>query len=253
MFDPAERERIRERLTEKARSDPAVVAAAVVGSTATGPDRWSDLDLTYAVAEGETVPGVLERWTRDVVAEFDPAVLFDLPAGNSIYRVFLFPGALQVDLSFSPAAEFGPRGPRFRLLFGETVEMEWRSPLSPEYTFGVGVHHAVRTHLSIARGRLWQAEYLLHETRDHALTLACHRLGLNVDYGRGFDALPSAVLDGYTGALVNEIAETELRRALAVATAGLLREAAGISSSTLAETVACVRPMLNEICHPTGN
>src|SRR5215218_5848299 len=115
MFDPEARRRIRELLTEKAWSDPAVVAAAAVGSTATDPDRWSDLDLTFGVAPGTTVEAILDRWTRDVTAEFGAAVLFDLPVGSTIYRVFLFPGALQVDLSFTPAAEFGARGPRFQL------------------------------------------------------------------------------------------------------------------------------------------
>jgi hypothetical protein len=250
MFDPAEREQIREQLTEKARSDAAVVAAAVVGSTATGGDRWSDLDLTFAVAPETTVEAVLARWTRDVVAKFGAAVLFDLPVGSTVYRVFLFPGALQVDLSFSPSAEFGARGPRFRLLFGKAVERPFGSPPSPEHTFGYGVHHAVRAHVCIARGQFWQAEYWLHQTRDYALTLACHRLGLDVSYARGYDALPPEVHAEYAGALVGTLADAELRRALAVAAAGLLREAGGIPSHALAETVARVRPMLAPICDP---
>ena len=109
MFDLAERERIRERLTEKSRSDPDIVAAPAVGATATGGDRWSDLDLTFAVAPETTVEATLARWTRDVLAEFGAATLFDLPVGATVYRVFIFPGALQVDLSFAPATEFGAR------------------------------------------------------------------------------------------------------------------------------------------------
>jgi hypothetical protein len=31
--------------------------------------------------------------------------LFDLPFLSSLYRVFLLPGSLQVDLSFTPAAD----------------------------------------------------------------------------------------------------------------------------------------------------
>ena len=76
---------------------------------------------------------------------------------------------------------------------------------------------------------------------------------LDVYYGRGYDALPPDVLDGYAGALAGKVTETELRRALAVATAGLLREAAGIPSTALGETVERVRPMLEEICHPAGH
>ena len=252
-FDPAERERIRERLTAKAHADPDVAAAAAVGATAAGGDRWSDLDLTFAVSPTTTVEATLERWTRDVVNEFGAAPLFDLLVGSTVYRVFLLPGALQVDLSFSPAAEFGARGPRFRLLFGDAVERPFATPPSPEHTFGYGVHHAVRANVCIARGRFWQAEYWLHQTRDYALTLACHRLGLDVTYARGFDALPPEAHAEYAGALVGTLAEAELRRALAVATAGLLREAEGILAPALAESVARVRPMLASICGPPAS
>ena len=96
-----------ERLTEKARTDRRVVAAAAVGSTAVGGDNWSDVDLTFAVAPGATVDQVFADWTREVVAEFGAVELFDVSAGVTIYRVFLFPGVLQVDLSFVPAVDNG--------------------------------------------------------------------------------------------------------------------------------------------------
>ena len=247
MFHPDDRERVRERLTEKARTDPRVVAAAAVGSSAGGGDRWSDLDLTFGVAAGVPVEAVLADWTRTVEADFGAAVLFDLPVRSTIYRVFLLPGALQVDLSFTPAAEFGARGPRVHLLFGEAVAHPPAPPPSTAHLFGLGVHHAVRAHICIERGRLWQAEYWIHETRDQALTLACHRLGLDVSYGRGFDGLPPAVRDGLAGALVGSLTVDELRRALAVATAGLLREA-----SDIPELVARVRPMLEGLRDPAA-
>jgi hypothetical protein len=245
MFRVEDRERIRALLVEKARADPRVVAAAAVGSSASGGDRWSDLDLTFGVADGAPVAEVLEDWTRTVVADFAAVVLFDLPFESTIYRVFLLPGALQVDLSFTPAAEFGARGPRFRLLFGEVVERPWTPAPTTEYLLGFGVHHAVRGHLCIERGRLWQAEYWISATRDQALTLACRRRGLDVHYGRGFDDLPSAVRDALAGSLVGELSVDELRRALAVATAGLLREAGDIP-----EVVGRVRSLVAEFCGP---
>ena len=42
--------------------------------------------------------------------ELDAAVLFDLHYGPLIYRVFLLPSSLQIDLSFAPAAS-GERKP----------------------------------------------------------------------------------------------------------------------------------------------
>jgi hypothetical protein len=241
MFSVEDRERVREVLVEKALGDARVVAAAAVGSSASGGDRWSDLDLTFGIEGGVPVEAVLADWTQTVVDEFEAAVLFDLPVGSTIYRVFLLPGALQVDLSFGPAAEFGARGPRFRLLFGEAVEKSWATPPSMEFEFGLAVHHAVRGYLCLERGRLWQAEYWISALRDHALTLACLRRGLEASYGRGFDSLPAEVRDALVGSLVGELTVAGLRRALAIATAGLLREA-----SDLAE-VERVRPKLAEL------
>ena len=110
-------------MIEWANADQRIVAGAIVGSMATGPgDRWSDLDLTFAIADGSSVSKVLEDWSTKLDAEFSATKLFDLPVGQSIYRVFLLPGCLQLDLSFSPAHEFGAIGPQFKLLFGDAVQ-----------------------------------------------------------------------------------------------------------------------------------
>ena len=79
MFSITERDRVRERVLALAASDSRVVAGAVVGSLALGKgDRWSDLDLTFAVADGISMFEVLEDWTRSITEEFDAAHLFDL-------------------------------------------------------------------------------------------------------------------------------------------------------------------------------
>ena len=248
MFDPNDRDRIRDLIVQKARGDTDIVAAAAVGSSATGGDRWSDLDLTFAVAEGSTVESTLARWTEHMVAEFGAAVLFDVPVQTTIYRVFLLPGALQVDLSFSPAAEFGPRTPRFHLIFGETIERPFNSPPRAADIFGLGVHHVVRAHICIERGLLWQAAHWIHEARDEAMTLACQRHGLDVAHARGFDKLPPEVLAEFARTLVSSLEADELRRALAVTVTLLLAGAVD-----LPETVERVRPMLAEISQHSGN
>jgi hypothetical protein len=242
MFRIEDRERIRDLLIDKARADPLIVAAALVGSTVTGGDRWSDLDLTFGVARGMPIETVLDRWTHDVVAEFDAVVLFDLPIPSTIYRVFLLPGALQVDLSFTPEDEFGARSPRFRLLFGHAVERPASPPPAPEQLFGLGVHYLTHAYVCIERGRPLQAEHWIHEARYQALTLACARLGLDVSYGRGFSKLPADVADSLNGALVRDLSVDELRRAHAVATTGLLREA-----RTMPALVDRVQPMLEDL------
>lgn len=233
MFQIAVRQRIRERLIERAWQDPAIAAAAAVGSSAGSGDRWSDLDLTFAVADGRAIADVLAAWTEALAAEFGAAVLFDLPLHTTIYRVFLLPGALQVDLSFTPAADFAPRGPRFQLLFGETAIVKWppSPPYAPAFDLGLAVHHLVRTRICIERSRLWQAEYWLHEARDLALTLACHRLGLDTHYGRGFDALPPELLAALASSLPTAMTAPELHRGLTILANVILAEAEHISSA----------------------
>lgn len=225
MFTVKDRDRVYQHVLRLAASDPRLVGGAVLGSLAHGHgDRWSDLDLSFAVADDLPLLGVLEDWTRDLVDEFDAAHLFDLRSGSSIYRVFLLPGCLQFDLSFTPAAQFGARGPKFELLFGSAVEQPYAQPPPARELFGYAMHHALRARFCIERGRYWHAEYWISGVRDYALSLACLRRGLPAYHGRGFDDLPLEVRDRFVGALLTSLEPDELLRALGCAIEGLLRE-----------------------------
>ena len=123
MFSVEERDQLRDDIVAMARADPRIVAGAMIGSLAIGGgDRWSDLDLGFGLADGVTAADVLADWTSRLERERHAVHLFDLPSLASLYRVFLFPGSLQVDLSLTPASEFGARGPKFKLLFGNALE-----------------------------------------------------------------------------------------------------------------------------------
>lgn len=244
MFSVEDRDRVRDRVLHMASSDPRVVAGAVVGSLALhAGDRWSDLDLTFAVVDGVPVLDVLSDWTHTIVEEFAAVTLFDLPAGPSLYRVFLLPGCLQFDLSFTPASAFGATGPKFRLLFGSAVEKPHAAAPPPHELFGYAVHHALRARFCIERGRVWQAEYWISGVRDYGLTLACLHRDLPAQQGRGFDDLPADVRDAFQDALARSLERDELLRALGVAIAGLLRETAQVRE--LAELAAKVEPQLH--------
>ena len=224
MFTVEERDRVHERVLELAESDPRVVAGAAVGGMALGGgDRWSDIDLTFGV-EGD-VDGVLDDWKRVLGEEFDAVHLVDMPRGSSVYRVFLFPGCLQVDLSCTPAADFGARGPRFKLLFGEAMRNEQPGEAPAADSLGWAVHHAVRARIAIERRRFWHAEFWISWTRDEMLTYACAKRGLDTAYSRGFDELPADVLDSFAGSLVRELERDELLRALGSVIDALLDEA----------------------------
>lgn len=246
MFSVQDRNHIRERVVQMAANDKRVVAGAVVGSLALSDgDRWSDLDLTFAVEDGISMYAVLEDWTRDLVREFDAVHLFDLPSGPSIYRVFLMRGCLQFDLSFTPASKFGATSPKFKLLFGSSVERPHTTPPSAHELFGYAVHHALRARFCIERGRYWQAEYWISGVRDYALSLACRRRGLPPSNGRGYDDLPVEARNIFLSALVTSLERDELLRALDAAIHGLLREAAEVQ-----ELATKVEAQLHELTLP---
>ena len=53
MFTAQQRDALRERVLRLAQEDDRVVAGAIVGSLAVGGgDRFSDIDLTFGIADG---------------------------------------------------------------------------------------------------------------------------------------------------------------------------------------------------------
>jgi hypothetical protein len=236
VFSVEQRDALRERLLGLAKGDERVVAGAVVGSLAVeGGDRFSDLDLTFGIADDALVAEVLNDWTRTLVEELDAVHLADLARGPTSYRVFLLPDALQFDLSITPAAQFRPAGPRFRLLFGEIAADESELPTRPAAggvfiptppvagdLFGWGVIYALHARACIERGRVWQAEHYIGAVRDHALSLLCLSLGLTAVHARGFDDLPAETLAGLEAAHVPALQPGALRTALAASVLALM-------------------------------
>jgi hypothetical protein len=228
VFTVEQRDALRDRVLRLAEDDERVVAGAVVGSLALGGgDAFSDLDLTFAVADDEAVADVLGDWTRTLVDEDEAVQLFDLEHGPTTYRVFLLPDQLQFDLSMTPAVRFRPTSPRFRLLFGETAgDMQTAAPPAAHDLFGWGVVYALHSRACIERGRAWAAEHYVGAVRDHALALACVRLGLPAVQARGHDDLPEEILGRFADCHVGSIEPAALRTALAASARELLREGA---------------------------
>jgi hypothetical protein len=241
VFTVDQRDALRERLLRLAEEDRRVLAGAAVGSLAVdgGGDRFSDLDLTFGIADDVQVADVLGDWTRTLVDELDAVHLVDLERAPTIYRVFLLPDALQFDLSMSPAARFRTAGPRFRLLFGETAAEEAEAagppvagglfiptPAVPADILGWGVIYALHARACIERGRLWQAEHYVGAVRDHGLSLACLREGLNAVQARGYDDLSAETLARFDATHAGAFEAEALRAALGASVRALLREGA---------------------------
>jgi hypothetical protein len=239
VFTVEQRDALRERMLQLAEEDERVVAGAAVGSLAVGSgDRFSDLDLTFGIADGVSLANVLDDWTRTLAKELNAVQLADLQAGPTIYRVFLLPDALQFDLSMTSAPEFRPAGPKFQLLFGETAgdepEARPRSPGSlfiptPAVAgdiFGWGIIYALHARACIERGRALQAEHYVGAVRDHALSLACLQRGLPAVQARGYDELPPETLAAFDRTHVGSVEPHALREALAASALALLNEGA---------------------------
>jgi hypothetical protein len=239
VFTVEQRDALRERVVRLAREDKRVVAGALVGSLAVedGGDRYSDLDLTFAVGGDASVAAVLEDWTQILAGELHAVTLVDLERGPTTYRVFLLPDALQFDLSMTSADQFRPAGPRFRLLFGETAPGEAlaprtagslfiATPVVAADIFGWGVIYALHARACIERRRLWQAEHYVSAVRDHGLSLACLREGVTAVQARGYDDLSVATLAHFEGTLAGALQPAALRAVLAASVAALLDEGA---------------------------
>ena len=225
MFTPEIREQVRQRVIELARSDTRVTAGAIIGSMAyEAGDTWSDIDVTFGVVNSVRLEVVLDDWTKTLSQELDVLDYWDLRSGAGIYRVFLLPSGLEVDVSVTPEEAFGARGPNFHMLFGTARKLQPAQSPDASYLIGLCWHHVLHTRACIERHKLWQAEYWMSELRNHLLELACLRLNENAFHGRGFDRLPAPVKDALADALVCSLNKPELNRALAVATRCLIDE-----------------------------
>jgi predicted nucleotidyltransferase len=238
VFTVAERETIRGRLLDLARSDERVVSAAITGSRAAGTeDALSDIDLSFGIAEGVALHRVMSDWAALIEHEFDAVHHWDLPFGPTIFRIFLLPNGLQVDVAFTPAAEFGAYGPNFRTVFGDHVDREPPAPPASDQSVGFAWIYVLHARRCIERDKLWQAENMISAARDQVLAMACVRLGLPHTYGRGFDRLPDEVKASLEHALVRSLEPDELRRALRVVARAFLAEVRALDAE-LAERLS---------------
>ena len=226
MFTTGDRERLRDELVSGARGDVRISAAALLGSSARGrEDRWSDIDVALCLACDADRTLAIADWTDRMYSEHAAVHHMDVTRGETLYRVFLLSSTLQVDVSFWPPAHFGAIGPNFRLLFGTAANPLAAAAPSAVELVGMGWLYALHARSSIARGRVWQAEYMISAMRDQVLALACLRHGVPAVQGRGMDDLPPEATVAVAPGLVRSLEIPELKHAFAAITQALLVEA----------------------------
>src|SRR5215831_8996020 len=144
MYTSEQRTRLRAELLERAAHDVHLSGTAITGSAAVDhEDKWSDIDLAFGVADGEDLQRVLSDWTAEMYDTHSALHHYDVRAGAWIYRVFLLPSTLQVDLAFAPEAEFRPLGRTFRLVSGTATDAKPFPPARPEDAIGLGWLYAI--------------------------------------------------------------------------------------------------------------
>ena len=213
MYTPETRSRLLDELIQRARHDPRIIAAAIVGSAVREEsDAWSDIDLAFRLAPCLDPKAVADSWTKRLAEDIGQVDHLDVRSGAALYRVFLLPNTLQVDLSFWPADRFTATSPSFRLLFGEANSPQPMLAPSPRDILGTGWLYAIHVRSSIARGRPWQALHMIDTMREQVIMLACLRLGLSWREGRGADLLPAEVLTRLEATIVTSLRGTDLVR-----------------------------------------
>ena len=204
---------MRDAIVDRASNDDRITSAALVGSLTTDQaDEWSDVDLTFGI-EGDSIDEVATDLTSWLCERHRASVLLDFPVEETLYRVFLLPDSLQLDLSFTPGGRARSAGPRFQQLFGEHV-VTASTPVDPNELAGWAILHCLSSRTCIARGKLWQALHSVNELRDLILNMHCAQADLPVGFGRSFDELPAHILERFDDTLPKTIEPTELARAL---------------------------------------
>lgn len=225
VFTPDEREWLRAELVSAARSDPRVCGAAHTGSAAAlRLDRWSDIDLALCLHPDASPEQVIADWTQRLYHDHEAVAHVDVMRGATLFRVFLLASTLQVDVAFWNAEHFGATGPNFQLVFGQARPPLPAADSNPGFLIGMAWLYALHVRSSLARGRIFQAEYMLSGMRNHVCELTCLRYGVNPNQGRGLDDLPAVERDTMAKCVPRSIEHSELRRAFQATMRSLLAE-----------------------------
>ena len=217
MFTSEERAELRSDLLRRAASDLRLSGGAITGSLAASrEDVWSDIDLAFGLANRAEMGEVLSDWTDHMYGERLAVHHLDTKFQGWIYRTFLLPSTLQVDLAFAPKDEFRALSPKFRLVFGRAEEPKHVPPPNLLDLSTQCWGDLVCTRAAIASGELWQADYLLSRARDNMLALFCIRHDLSAYHARGIDFLPHDIKAKLESSFAMQLCESELSRALKI-------------------------------------
>jgi hypothetical protein len=232
LFAPSDRDATLARVLELLEADPRIEAALITGSLAAeAADRWSDIDVSALVADAQDCEGVSDDWIARLYRELPVAHHYRTAFGATIVPGFLLENGLEVDLAFTPAAEFTVWAP-VRVAFDRTgtARRAAESPVTwsptPDWPGEAGFawHDVLHACVAANREKPWQALFYLQRVRTRTLGLASERHGWDADEFARVDELPAPERDPLLASLVTALEPAPLLRAIEVATRAFLDE-----------------------------
>lgn len=232
IFVPSDREATLVRVLELLMADGRIEAAVITGSLGTQrADRWSDIDVASVVADAEDCERVAVDWIARIYRELPVAHHYRTAFGTTVVLGFLLQNGLEVDLAFTPSADFTVWGP-VRVAFDRTGTAT-RAATAPESwsptpdwrgEAGFAWHDVLHACLAANRGKPWQALFFLQRVRNRTLSLASERHGSESDEFAHVDELPADERDPLLASLVSELDRGTLLEAIDAATHAFLEE-----------------------------
>ncbi len=232
IFAPSEREATLARVLELLEADPRIEAAVLTGSLgAQRADRWSDIDVATVVADAEDCELVAADWIARIYRELPVAHHYQTAFGTTVVPGFLLQNALEVDLAFTPSADFTVWTP-VRVVFDRTgtatraahAPESWTPTPDWRGEAGFAWHDVLHACLAANRGKPWQALFFLQRVRNRTLSLASERHGGESDEFAHVDELPAAERDPLLASLVSDLDRVTLLEAIGTATDAFLDE-----------------------------
>jgi hypothetical protein len=222
VFSVQDRERLRAELVARARADHRIVGAALVGSGAAGgEDAYSDIDLALRVGPNADFDEVVADWTAWLVRAHSVVTTMDLGEPGALYRVFLLPTTLQVDVSFWAFGRFGGNGEPFSVIYGDEAVLHRRPGFDQPLALDMAWLYALHVRSALARGRYWQALWMVNGLRDQLGSVWASRSGLNPAQARGIDDLPEEARAQLAGMVPASVSREALVAAFAAALGAL--------------------------------
>ena len=175
--------------------------------------------MATVVGEGEDCEAVAGDWIERMYRELPVAHHYRTAFGTTVVPGFLLENGLEVDLAFTPSAEFSVWAP-VRVAFDRTgvatraaeTPESW-SP-TPDWSGEAGFawHDVLHACVAANRGKPWRSLYYLQRVRNRTLVLASERHGFDSDEFTHVDELPATDRDPLLGSLVSDLERTSLLR-----------------------------------------